>query len=205
MTRVKICGITNLEDARLAIDAGADAIGFVFAKSPRQISSETATEIIACLPPMISTVGVFMDQPLMDVVATALSAGVDTVQLHGMEPADDCQFIPRRIIKRFDMRENETTETLRVRMESYRVSAYLLDPGAGSGRTFDWRIARGLPGPLIVSGGLTARNVRKAIRLVRPFGVDVCSGVEAEPGRKDSKKVRAFIKAVRDADSQLDG
>ena len=203
MTRVKICGITNLEDARLAIEAGANALGFVFASSPRQITPDEATAILTCLPPLVSTIGVFMDQPLMEVITTALTVGVDTVQLHGAEPADDCQFIPRMVIKRFDIRENETSESLRERMQRYRVAGYLLDPGAGGGRPFDWRIARELPEPLILSGGLTPRNVRKAVRLVQPYAVDVCSGVEAEPGRKSPKKLRAFIKAVRDADGEL--
>ena len=107
------------------------------------------------------------------------------------------------MIKRFNILENDTPKTLRERMRRYRVAAYMLDPGAGSGKTFDWEIARDLPGPLIVSGGLNPDNVADAIRLLRPFAVDVSSGVEYEPGRKDPGKMKAFVQAVRDADADI--
>ena len=201
MTRIKICGITNKSDALLAIEAGADAIGFVFARSTRQITPGTAELIVNDLPPLVNIVGVFMDDPVPEIAAIARSVGLDTVQLHGDEPPQDCDRLPRKVIKRFNILENDTTDILRKRMERYRVTAHLLDPGAGSGRTFDWGIARELPGPLIVSGGLTPGNVADAIRAVRPFAVDVSSGVEYEPGRKDPEKVRAFIRAVRESDA----
>lgn len=204
MTRIKICGITNRDDARIAIEAGADAVGFVFALSPRRIAPESAQEIVAGLPPLVATVGVFMNQSLDEILETARAVGLHAVQLHGSESADDCLRLPCQVIKRFDILENETGESLRGRMGRYRVAACLLDPGAGDGRAFDWRIAANLPGPLILAGGLTARNVGSAIRIARPFAVDVCSGVEREPGRKEPQKVRAFIKAVRDADGELD-
>jgi len=202
VTRIKICGFTNLDDAREACAAGADALGFVFAESKRRIAPDTAREIIEHLPPLTPTVGVFMNQPRDYVIAAAADAGLNVVQLHGDEAPRDCAGAPYRIIKRFNISETATTDALRVQMRRYRVSAYLLDPGAGDGKTFDWRIARGLPAPLIVSGGLTPDNVASAIRTLRPYAVDVCSGVEAAPGRKDPERVRAFIEAVRKTDDE---
>lgn len=203
MTRIKICGLTNLDDALLAVDAGADALGLVFADSPRKVAPEVATHIIAALPPFVSAVGVFMDSPDRFVRKIAQELGLDAVQLHGEESPEECKQLPGKVIKRFNVFENDTPETLRQRMQRYGVAAYLLDPGAGSGRPFDWNIAVGLPGPLIVSGGLNPENVGNAIRLVRPFAVDVSSGVEWEPGRKDPNKLKAFVQAVRDADASI--
>ncbi|MFQ5806668.1 MAG: phosphoribosylanthranilate isomerase [Phycisphaerae bacterium] len=200
MTRVKICGITSLDDALVAVEAGADALGLIFADSPRKVSPSTVERIVAALPPMVSAVGVFVNGRVEDVTAIARGVGLDAVQLHGEESPADCERMPCRVIKRFNILENDTPDSLRERMQQYRVAAYLLDPGAGSGRAFDWQIARGLPGPLIVSGGLNPHNVGAAIRALRPFAVDVSSGVEREPGRKDPEKVRAFVQAVRRAD-----
>jgi len=203
MTRVKVCGITNAADALLAAEAGADALGLVFAASPRRVSPQAAAQIVARLPPLLTVVGVFCDQPVEEVAAIAAGVPLGAVQLHGVEPADACRRLPCKVIKRFNVFENDTADALRRRMEGYRVSAYLLDPGAGSGRSFDWKIARGLPGPLIVSGGLHAGNVGEVIRLLRPYAVDVSSGVEAAPGRKDRAKVVAFVQAVREADGSV--
>ena len=203
MTRTKICGITSTQDAHVAIEAGADALGLVFADSPRRVSPETAERVITALPPMISTVGVFVDARAAEVAALVERLRLDAVQLHGQESPEYCRRLPGKVIKRFDTLENDTPATLRERMQRYPVAAYLLDPGAGSGRTFDWEIARGLPGPLIVSGGLTAENVGDAIRLLRPFAVDVSSGVESAPGHKDPERMKAFVRAVRDADAGI--
>lgn len=203
MTRVKVCGLTNLDDALAVAEAGADAIGLVFADSPRRVLLSTAERIVAELPPMVSTVGVFMDAGIKEIATIAERVQLDAVQLHGEEPPNACDCLPCQVIKRFNILENDTPETLRRRMRRYRVAAYLLDPGAGSGRTFDWQIAGNLPGPLIVSGGLTPDNVGEAIRLVRPFAVDVSSGVESEPGRKDFMIVKAFVQAVRNADAAI--
>lgn len=201
MTRVKICGITNVEDALAAVEAGADAIGLVFAESPRQVAIEDAHEIIRALPPFVSVVGVYVNAPLELVASRLLSLRLDALQLHGDEPPDYCEKLPGKLIKRFNIREMRTESALRDGFSRYRVSAYLLDPGAGSGETFDWEAAVGLPGPLIVSGGLTPANVGSAVRLAWPFAVDVASGVELEPGKKDVGKMREFVAAVRDADA----
>ncbi|MBU0617527.1 MAG: phosphoribosylanthranilate isomerase, partial [Planctomycetes bacterium] len=183
-------------------EAGVDALGFVFADSPRRVTPPAATHIVSGLPPLVSAVGVFVDDRAEAIAAIAQSVGLAAVQLHGDESPEDCARLSLKVIKRFNILENETPEMLRARMERYRVSAYLLDPGAGSGRTFDWSLARGLPGPLIVSGGLTPANVGEAIRMLSPYAVDVSSGVECEPGRKDAEKVKAFIRAVRMADAE---
>jgi len=202
MTRIKICGLTNREDALLAVEAGADALGLVFAGSRRRVTPETAELIVTGLPPLVSVIGVFLDHRVEEIRSIVRRVGLDRVQLHGDESPRDCERLAPKVIKRFNILENDTSETLREQMERYRVSAYMLDPGAGSGRTFDWSLARDLPGPLIVSGGLTPENVGEAIRTLRPYAVDVSSGVEHELGRKDAEKVKAFIRAVRMADAE---
>ncbi len=203
MTRIKICGLTKADDALLAVEAGADALGFVFADSPRRITPGAAELIVTDLPPLVGTVGVFVNDRTEEIISIARRIGLDALQLHGDELPRDCEQLPRKVIKRFNILENDTPKTLRERMRRYRVAAYMLDPGAGSGKTFDWEIARDLPGPLIVSGGLNPDNVADAIRLLRPFAVDVSSGVEYEPGRKDPGKMKAFVQAVRDADADI--
>ena len=201
MTRIKICGITSTEDADACVRAGVDALGFVFAESPRRIEPDEARRIVADLPPMVTTVGVFVDAEPDRVQDVQSQARVDVVQLHGRETPGYCEQLEGRVIKRFDLRAEDTGEGLRARLETYRVSAYLLDPGAGDGKTFSWELARGIDLPLIIAGGLTAENVAQAVRLLRPYAVDVCSGVEREPGRKDPDKIRVFVDAVRSADA----
>lgn len=203
MTRIKICGLTNRNDALQAIEAGADALGFVFTDSPRRIAPGAAELIATELPPLVSLVGVFADDRVDEITSIARRVGLDAVQLHGEEPPEDCDRMVRKVIKRFNILESDTPDTLRARMQRYRVAAYMLDPGTGSGRTFEWSLARGLPGALILAGGLTPENVGEAIRLLKPFAVDVSSGVEYEPGRKDPGKVEAFVRAVRDADASI--
>lgn len=197
MTRVKICGITNLADARAAVDAGADAIGLVFADSPRRIDAEMARSIVAELSPATVFVGVFRDA-LLDVVnRVADQVGLDCVQLHGTESPEFCTMVNRCVIKRFRI----DCDNLASEIPRYRTFASLLDPGAGDGRTFDWNQAAELPYRIIVAGGLKPANVAEPIRLLRPFGVDVASGVEGSPGQKDHQKMTAFIQAVRRADA----
>lgn len=201
MTRVKICGITNLEDALAAADAGADALGFVFAASPRQISPPAAAEIVAALPPFASVVGVFADADAEVVVSIAQHVQLDAVQLHGQESPQYCRRLSGKVIKRFRVFDDDSAERVAQRVAEYDLAACLLDPGAGSGKTFDWRLAQGVSRRLIVSGGLTPQNVGDAIRVARPFAVDVSSGVESRPGRKDHAKLREFVAAVRAADA----
>jgi phosphoribosylanthranilate isomerase len=199
MVRIKICGITNLEDALKAAELGADAVGFVFAESKRRIQPDTAKSITALLPPFVTPVGVFLDAPLGEVLDTAAAAGLRAVQLHGGETPKYCERVLRAfpVIKRITVRPGDTTEAIASRMQDYRVSAFLLDPGAGDGVPFDWIAARGLPHPVVVAGGLTPENVREAVRVLDPMAVDVASGVEHEPGRKDYQKMRKFIQEVR--------
>lgn len=148
---------------------------------------------------MVGVVGVFVDPTYDEIRDVVSKVQLDVLQLHGDESPEFCTPLPHRVIKRFNILETDTTDTLRDRMAPYSVSAYLLDPGAGGGKVFDWSLARGLPEPLIVSGGLNAENVADAVRTVRPYGVDVCSGVESGLRRKDACRVRAFVDAVRNA------
>ncbi len=204
MTRIKICGVTSVEDARAAIHAGADAIGLVLAPSPRRVDVEDAAAIVASLAPFVTPVGVFVDADDEEVAGVADRIGLTVVQLHGDESPSECDALRARglrVIKRLAVNADSTGDELRATMRSYRVGATLLDPGAGSGVGFDWRIARDLPGPMIVAGGLNPGNVAEAIRAARPYGVDVASGVERSPGVKDMEKMRAFVRAVRQADA----
>lgn len=201
MVRVKICGITNLEDALMAVEAGADALGFVFFRgSPRYISADRAAAIIRRLPPFIQTVGLFVNEELATVNAGADQCGLDLVQLHGEETPDYCAAVNRRIIKAFRVKDLASLDE----MTNYHVAAYLLDawsPAAhgGTGTTFNWEIAARAAAShrIILAGGLTPDNVAGAVATVHPYAVDVSSGVESGPGKKDVALVRAFIRAVR--------
>ena len=203
MVKIKICGITCLEDALVAIDAGADALGFVFfPKSPRHVFPEQAAAIIRRLPPFVQTVGLFVDEDPETINRTADQCGLDIVQLHGGESPAFCDSVRRRVIKVFRVKDMASLDP----MGGYRVSAFLLDawsPAAhgGTGQTFNWEIAAHAAeaGRIILAGGLTPDNVAGAVRQVRPYGVDVSSGVEAAPGQKDPAKVREFIRNAKDA------
>jgi phosphoribosylanthranilate isomerase len=198
MIQVKICGITRLEDAQAAVDAGADALGFVFyPPSPRYVTAEQAERIIRTLPPFVTTVGLFVDVALDRVNEVAARCGLDRIQLHGRETPEFCRQITRPVIKAIRIRNAESL----THVPDYKVAAYLLDayvegalPG-GTGASFSWELAaRAMPyGPVILAGGLTPENVEVAIAQIRPYGVDVSSGVERAPGIKDHRKVREFI------------
>jgi len=200
MVRVKVCGITNLEDALVAVKLGADALGFVFAASPRQVTQQQVAHIVSQLPPFVCKVGVFVDSELGEVMENMRACDLDLVQLHGSESPDFCQELSPRVIKSFRV-ENESILTL---LPQYKVSAYLLDSfhatlKGGTGKSFDWGIAEKATkyGTIVLSGGLNLENVRRAIQQVRPYAVDVSSGVESEPGKKDHDKLRAFIEAAK--------
>ncbi len=244
MTWVKICGMTNLEDALTAVEAGADAVGFVFyEKSPRNISVEAAREIVEKLPERVEKIGVFVNGGELDPVEVLLHAGLTGTQTYssagsgasrgGGTRAIGASLLPKRarFMKALPMRfvgddeegvhslasdfakwgknipEDFPTPIPEGRMDTFVLdSGDLLQPG-GTGKTFDWKravpIAEGMRQggvKLVVAGGLTAENVREAIGILRPWGVDVVSGVEARPGKKDPEKVRAFVKAVRAAE-----
>lgn len=203
MVRVKICGMTKRDDALLAAQLGADALGFIFyPKSPRAITPEAAREIIRRLPPFVLTVGVFVDEEPAEVQEIAAYAGLDWLQLHGQETPEYCRSLGRRVIKGFRVKGEESLALLAPYHGA--VQAFLLDtykPGTpgGTGETFDWELARRAKefGPIILAGGLTPVNVAEAIRRVRPAAVDVASGVEAAPGKKDPDKLKAFMEAAR--------
>lgn len=200
MVKVKICGITNLEDAFAAVDYGADALGFVFYKgSPRYISPETAREIIRQLPPFITTVGVFVDEPTSNIEDILKSVPLDVVQFHGHESPEACMLF-RRGIKAIRVKELSDLEPLK----RYKVSAFLLDTYTpeslgGTGQIFNWDIAVAAKqfGKIILAGGLNPENIEKAIRWVRPYAVDVSSGIEKEKGKKDLKRMKLFIEKAK--------
>ncbi|MFZ2154594.1 MAG: phosphoribosylanthranilate isomerase [Bradyrhizobium sp.] len=204
MTKIKICGITNLDDAMAAVDFGSDALGFVFFReSPRAISPQNAASIIAKLPAFTTTVGVFVDSPQDEIQKIVNMTGIDAIQLHGDEPPESCR-LQRRVIKGIRVKSLESLEPLK----GYRdlVSAFLLDtfaphmPG-GTGQVFNWDIAIEAKnfGRIILAGGLTPENISEAIRKVRPYAVDVSSGVELAKGKKDHQKMRLFIERARSA------
>lgn len=201
MVRVKICGVTNLEDALAAVGFGADALGFVFAPSPRQVTAQKVSEIVAELPPFISKVGVFVNESPDVLLQTMSVCNLDFVQLHGSEEPEYCRAFFPRVIKSFRVKD----ESVLGLMPRYKVSAYLLDAydpdrEGGTGRTFDWNIARRArdQGRVILSGGLGPENVRQAIGAVRPYAVDASSGVESEPGKKDYDKLHAFLEMAKE-------
>ncbi len=197
MTKIKICGITNLEDALLAADLGADALGFIFvSSSPRSIAPETAREIVAKLPPFVSKVGVFVNQTKDYIRQMCHFCGLNVVQLHGDESAAFCRELECCVIKAFRVKNKDSLTGI----PDYPANTFLLDTykknkSGGTGETFDWEIAELAKryGRIILSGGLNPRNIRDAVRRVRPYAVDTASGVEAYPGRKDPDLLREFI------------
>lgn len=204
---VKICGVTSEPDALLAVGLGADALGFVFAPSPRQVSARAVQQIVDRLPREIMTVGVFRNESPERVVEIVNGIGLRAAQLHGSETAAQTRWVAERVP--FTIRAFPAGHPDIERVDEFGAGAVLVDSASpGSGEVFDWRLAEGVvdPARLIVSGGLRPDNVGDAIAHLRPFGVDVSSGVEAEPGRKDPQKVRAFIVAARQAalDAGLD-
>ena len=204
MTFITICGITNLDDALVAVDAGADALGFNFYKpSPRYITTDAARAIIDELPESILTVGVFVNEPSPESAETrAREAGITAIQLHGDESPDYCrQLTPRFVIKALAAGADFDTQ----RANDYDVEAILLDTKdealrGGTGRTFDWSIAqrvrRTVP-KLFLAGGLSLQNIEDAIISVDPYGVDACSALEKAPGLKDHERMRVFVKKIR--------
>ncbi len=202
---VKICGITREDDALLAVALGADALGFVFAPSPRQVAVDRARDIARRLPPDVLTVGVFRDQLPDRVVDIVQRAGLGAAQLHGFETAEQTREVRSRVplvIKAFPAGHPGLRD-----LESYGADAVLVDSSApGSGQVFDWRLAEDAPRSgyrVLLAGGLTPLNVADAITRVRPWGVDVSTGVEAEPGVKDAVKLREFIDAAKAAGANL--
>lgn len=205
MTRIKICGITNMIDAINAVRLNVDMLGFVFyEKSKRYITSRTAVDIINELPPYIGKVGVFVDEPRDSVMDIADAAGLDTLQFHGDETDEYCKYFQGKfkIIKAFRLKDKKDLK----KINSYNTDFYLLDtyrPDSigGTGDVFDWKMLRDFEilKPVILSGGLGPDNVSDAIQEVAPYAVDVSTGVETEPGRKDLSLVKKFVENVRRA------
>jgi phosphoribosylanthranilate isomerase len=197
---VKICGITSEEDALLAVAMGADAVGFIFAPSPRMVSPNAAAMIARRLPPEVLTVGVFRDELPQRVVDIVHQSGLRAAQLHGHESREDTGYVSVRVplvIKAFAAGDARLS-----RAEEYGASIIMIDsPSPGSGKVFDWRLAEGAPRAqrVVLAGGLDPDNVADAIKVVRPWGVDVASGVESSLGRKDPLLMKSFIAAARAA------
>ena len=217
MTWVKICGMTNLEDALTAVDAGADAVGFVFyEKSPRNISVETAREIVGKLPESVDKIGVFVNELPERVSTVADEAGLTAVQFHGDEYQSPERYSVNRdaffCLPAIDLVHRWKQGNVFVTFSDFpNLAGILLDSGTreergGTGKTFAWGEAYGFVRttgalhPVVIAGGLTPANVAWAVGFLKPWGVDVASGVEARPGKKDPEKVRAFVRAVREAD-----
>ena len=203
-TRVKICGITRGEDARYAVDAGADAIGLVFYdKSPRCVSNEQASQISRMIPAFVSRVALFKDADQAFVKSVLAQVEIDLLQFHGSETVAYCEQFERPYIKAIGMRGLEhDADFLISSAETFRsAKALLLDghaPGeaGGSGESFDWAAVSSIDKPVVLAGGLTVENVHQAIDLVHPYAVDVSSGVESSPGTKDKDKIAAFMEQV---------
>jgi phosphoribosylanthranilate isomerase len=205
-TWIKLCGITRSEDARAAADLGVDAIGLVFAESPRRLYAEQARRIVRDLSPHVLRFGVFVDESPAEIARIVSVAELDRIQLHGFEDPMVQELAGTRVVKAFRARDAGVLEEI----STWDVQTFFLDAwsqtlAGGTGKAFDWSIAQRAAklGRLILAGGLNPENVGQAIREVRPFGVDVSSGVESAPGIKDLAKMRAFVEAVRDADAAL--
>lgn len=200
-TKIKICGITNLEDALIAANSGADALGFIFYKeSKRYVDPEVVKGVISALPPFITTVGVFVNQSVDEISEIKDVTGINMAQLHGDETPEFASSLPLEVIKAIRFKDKSDLE----RVAQYSAQAILFDTYSdteygGTGRSLDWGILKdlSLPKKIILSGGLNPGNVAEAAKIVKPYAVDVSSGVEAEPGKKDHKKIKEFIEAIK--------
>ena len=212
-TWIKICGTTCVEDALESVAAGADALGFIFAPSKRRVTPEQAQRIIAALPREVECIGVFMNSTAVEIASIVSQVALTGIQMHGEEfPPEVYSYLPKQ--RRDSMRKIKTLlvqESFELRFDAFAamhgaVDTWLLDSGAGSGQTFDWQSARshlgGRTGQFVIAGGLTPDNVSEAIRVFRSWGVDVVTGVEQMPGRKDPAKLKAFVAAVRRAEKE---
>jgi len=204
--RVKICGLTRAEDVEAAVNYGADAIGFVFTDSPRRVSIETARRLLSYVPEGVLRVGLFLDQASPDIDHVVNSVALDVLQFHGSESERECSGFGLPWLKAVAMENVESVK--RAEHDYPDAMGLLLDSHAkgkrgGSGKTFDWSMLRPASKPVWLAGGLNVHNVGEAIRIVRPFAVDVSSGVESVPGIKDAKLIASFINAVREVENEV--
>jgi phosphoribosylanthranilate isomerase len=204
MTFVKVCGITNAGDARVAADAGADAVGFIFAESPRRVGVEEARTISVALPENVARVGVFVDKEPEEILGISREVGLDLAQLHGDESPETVTAVREAGVKVMKALRVESASTLQA-LDEYEADLYLLDAHSakargGTGERFDWGMAKSLKGRdnIVVSGGLGPENVREAVEFFEPFGVDASSSLEDGPGRKNGELVRRFVLAAKD-------
>ncbi len=199
MVKVKICGVTCLADALAAARLGADALGFVFAPSPRQVTPEEARRITAKLPPLVLRVGVFVDEEPAVIDQVRRLCGLDVVQLHGNESTQVVAELGGRVIKAIRVNGTAPSWQLIFPSATLLLDTFSPDKKGGTGRTFDWSLARepARLRPVVLAGGLTPQNVAEAVRTVRPYAVDVSSGVESEPGRKNHETLARFIRRAK--------
>jgi len=198
MIRVKICGITNTGDALIAAKYGADAIGLIFAESKRKVSIDTAREIISSIPPFVITVAVLMDNSYNFIEKLLKKVPVDILQFHGEETPELCESFNKRYIKRLKITNETSPEDIKEFAKKYNsASMILLDPGTGSGIKFKWEMLKNIEGDYIIAGGLNPENVVELLKIYKPYAVDVSSGVESKPGKKDEKLVKNFIQNVK--------
>lgn len=198
--RVKICGLTRVEDLEVALACGVDALGFVFAQSPRKISTDVAARLLSHVPAGVLRVGLFLDQPKSEIESVLSCVSLDLLQFHGAESEQLCKSFGLPYLKAVSMQDGQSAQ--QAENDYPTASGLLLDSHVaggqgGSGKAFDWDLVRPVRKPVWLAGGLNAANVERAISMVRPYAVDVSSGVESSPGLKDPDRIRAFVGAVR--------
>jgi len=207
MTMIKVCGITNEMDALRAVKLGVDALGFVFAESPRKVIPKIVKKIVSLLPPFVSTVGVFVNEDKEKVREIAQNCSLTSLQFHGKESPSYCHQFKQKVIKSFQVKDEEILkEIFQYKVDAYLLDTYSIDKRGGTGRTFDWEIAKKvkrLGVPIILSGGLNPENIVRAIIEVKPYAVDVSSGVEKERGKKDYQKLKDFVRKIKRQDALL--
>ena len=201
--KVKICGITDYEDASIAVELGAAALGFIFAHSPRQVTPQKARDIISAIPPFVKTVGIFVNQDPIEINKIMRYCGLDLVQLHGDESPDFCDELMPYTIKALRIKDKASLRTARAYRDKVRallLDTYSKDKAGGTGETFDWQLAikiKKLGIPIILAGGLGPSNIEGAISIVRPYAVDVNSGVEERPGKKSHSLIKDLMEKVK--------
>jgi phosphoribosylanthranilate isomerase len=199
--RIKLCGVTREEDALFAAKLGVDALGFIFAKSPRQVVPEQVQRIVTMLPPFVSTVGVFVDEDADTIREISKTCRLDWIQLHGHESPEYCADLGLKVLKAIRVRDMESIDAMgpyETRVQGFVLDTYVKGKKGGTGKTFDWSLAKSARkyGPIIVAGGLTPESVTVAIDLAKPYGIDVSSGVESAPGKKNHDALRQFVENV---------